>query len=654
MANALTFRFATDVAPARKAMADLTANIAANMSTMSSVAIATAQKFDGSWLRMTARIAMFAAKHHRELLLVGGAYMLLASTVNRALSALVELGKDRIGELTSIADKAGSADVGTGFFQGFVKGAKDLGLSADNAADALKRLADVSRDKLGGSDLTKRLAELREAGNFSNASVAAVSGATNNEDRARAVLALMRDALEKGQQLAALDIAERAFGPKFADAVRTFGAEATRIGEIADQLKDKPGAIISPEEIGRAVDLKRRMEEAERLIGERYKPIMDDLRRLGINHEESWVKIYEAIAAAGVAAGQLYGSISAVPDVLARAANSDFFVKMNEWLRARGLMDDTGLEFVPVGEGAGRGNTGARGRLAAGLMNPAEIARARREAIEIQTRVRGEMSGDPGASKKGGDAGAESLDWIERYIEGLEKANLLLKAEAETIGLSNVEKAKAKALAEAQAAAAREGRDLTEEEKEKILALAAANQHLRDTVKEVEEAKRRAAEAARYLGDQAANALADIIVEGKSAEEVMKSLIKTLARQLIVSGLTGQGSFGSGAGMFSSIFKMFSGFFAEGGSVAPGHWGVVGERGPEIVYGGRSGRSVLPLAGGGTSIDARTTVVADFRGAEASAVAVLGAKLAQLERTIPAQVRSTIIGLKSTAPAVLR
>lgn len=651
MANALTFRFATDVEPARRAVALLTSSIVTNMSTMSTVAIATARTFDSSMGSSIASVARFAAANKLALLGVGTAIF----ATFKAVDGLVELGKKRIDELVGIAEKAAGGDVGTDFFQGFVKGAKDLRLSADEAAEALKRLATVSREKLGGSDIAKRLDELRAVGNFSAEAVAKVSAATNNEDRARAVLALIREALEKGERLAALDIAERAFGPKFADSVRDFGDVATRVGEVADRLKDKPGAIIAPEEIGRAIELKRRMEEAEKQIAERFKPIMTDLAQLGVNHQASWVAIYETIAAAATAVNSIYAAMKEIPGVLAQAANSDFFVKLNEWLRARGLMDDSGLEFVPLREGKGSalGTTGARGRLAARLSNPDDLRRAQREAIEIQTRVRGEASTAPGG--RGGDGGKESLDWIERYIEGLEKANLLLEAESRTVGLSNVEKAKAKALAEAQAAAAREGRDLTEEEIAKIERLAEKNQRLRDTIKEVEDAKRRAAEAAKYLGDQAANALADIIIEGKSANEVMQSLLKTLARQLLISGLTGNGAFGNGSGgIFGALIKSFSGFFADGGEVAPGQWGVVGERGPEMVYGGRSGRSVVPFGGGGTAIDARTTIVADFRGAEASAVAALGVKLAQIERSVPLQVRQTILGLKTTAPSVLR
>jgi hypothetical protein len=49
------------------------------------------------------------------------------------------------------------------------------------------------------------------------------------------------------------------------------------------------------------------------------------------------------------------------------------------------------------------------------------------------------------------------------------------------------------------------------------------------------------------------------------------------------------------AGGLVSAFSAFSGFFAEGGSIPSGGWGVVGERGPEVVQGPAR---VTPMGGG--------------------------------------------------------
>ena len=61
------------------------------------------------------------------------------------------------------------------------------------------------------------------------------------------------------------------------------------------------------------------------------------------------------------------------------------------------------------------------------------------------------------------------------------------------------------------------------------------------------------------------------------------------------SANAGSGSFISGAASF------FSGFFADGGNIPAGKWGVVGENGPELAFGGSTGKNIVPMKrmGGG-------------------------------------------------------
>lgn len=62
------------------------------------------------------------------------------------------------------------------------------------------------------------------------------------------------------------------------------------------------------------------------------------------------------------------------------------------------------------------------------------------------------------------------------------------------------------------------------------------------------------------------------------------------------SGASGAGNF------FSGLGNLFAGFFADGGSIAPGKWGIVGERGPELSFGGASGKTIVPQMMGATNI----------------------------------------------------
>lgn len=50
---------------------------------------------------------------------------------------------------------------------------------------------------------------------------------------------------------------------------------------------------------------------------------------------------------------------------------------------------------------------------------------------------------------------------------------------------------------------------------------------------------------------------------------------------------------GAGVGLLGSLIGKLP-FFAEGGFLGAGQWGIAGERGPELIYGGNSGMSIMP------------------------------------------------------------
>lgn len=59
----------------------------------------------------------------------------------------------------------------------------------------------------------------------------------------------------------------------------------------------------------------------------------------------------------------------------------------------------------------------------------------------------------------------------------------------------------------------------------------------------------------------------------------------------------------SAKGFFSGLFD---GFFAGGGYIKPGHFGIAGEAGAEMIYGGNTGATVIPQGGGfggGTTVN---------------------------------------------------
>jgi hypothetical protein len=70
-------------------------------------------------------------------------------------------------------------------------------------------------------------------------------------------------------------------------------------------------------------------------------------------------------------------------------------------------------------------------------------------------------------------------------------------------------------------------------------------------------------------------------------------------------GKTGGASGGGFGSVLSSAASLFGGFFADGGKLAPGKWGIAGENGPEPIFAGNAPLNILPnqsLAGGGSPV----------------------------------------------------
>jgi len=204
---------------------------------------------------------------------------------------------------------------------------------------------------------------------------------------------------------------------------------------------------------------------------------------------------------------------------------------------------------------------------------------------------------------------AESKDAVEKYIDSLKKANETAQAEAATWNASNAERAKAVALAQAKAAADRDGLKLTEQQKNQVSALATMTQELRDKTEQLRS-------LSQGFTDSIADGFDEIIMKGKSAQDVVRQLAQQMASAALKGILTGQGMFGflggaSGSGgllgsqmnTFSSqIMSLFSGMRAEGGPVAGGRAYVVGERGPELFMPSGGGSIIPNGAGGGVNV----------------------------------------------------
>ncbi|WP_315759303.1 hypothetical protein [Bradyrhizobium sp. SZCCHNRI2007] len=91
--------------------------------------------------------------------------------------------------------------------------------------------------------------------------------------------------------------------------------------------------------------------------------------------------------------------------------------------------------------------------------------------------------------------------------------------------------------------------------------------------------------ASSQIGSALSTAFADAVLEGKKLDDVLSSLLKTLAKQGINSlvGSIFNAPASGGLSPFASVLSAIIPKFADGTDSAPGGLALVGERGPELV-----------------------------------------------------------------------
>lgn len=111
----------------------------------------------------------------------------------------------------------------------------------------------------------------------------------------------------------------------------------------------------------------------------------------------------------------------------------------------------------------------------------------------------------------------------------------------------------------------------------------------------------------RDLGREALSGFINDLRNGKTAGEAFAGVLNKIADKLIdmaVQDLVGnafKGANGGTGGIFGMIGNLFGGFFADGGNLGAGKWGIAGEAGPEIIKGPAEVVPIRKMAGGSSS-----------------------------------------------------
>lgn len=184
------------------------------------------------------------------------------------------------------------------------------------------------------------------------------------------------------------------------------------------------------------------------------------------------------------------------------------------------------------------------------------------------------------AAKKGSGGGGKSdgekaEDRINRYVDSLARQNLVLQAEIDTFGKSNIEKRAAIELAKAGVDLNRLDAETREQMLGKLQKEIGLSEELRTRLKGLEDQKKAVNEANQFFAESITDSLTDLIVNGGKAEDVLKNLVKQLAKAAIQAALMGTGPlagiFGTKGsdGAVGGIFGLLGGIkFASGGFVS--------------------------------------------------------------------------------------
>jgi lambda family phage tail tape measure protein len=374
-----------------------------------------------------------------------------------------ELGGQQLDRYREIAERAAKVDLSTTYFQRLTKGAEDSKMSVDGLTTALTTLQKQSADQLGGSPLQNRLSASVKAGNFAgNTGVQEYAQANTTQQRYEAIVSLINQAMTAGQRLAALDIAGTAFGPEAVENLRKDSEYFDKLNAAAAKVAEKD--IVSPEDVGRALDLKNRYDAAVAILETRWHPVQDLLTKAGVEFHANWVATVETIANGVDWATKLVAKLGDVPSWFQKKLNegSQWVIDTTTTPESRKAAEATyGISTDPAEMAKGTDAYSiAVNKLRAGLQDQAERQRKVSEANTIAQKTLGDTSKEIDNQKKKTEDAADAYD---RALESVTKHTARLEADAKAVGLGAGALEEYRARTQLTTAAQLAGREMTAE-----------------------------------------------------------------------------------------------------------------------------------------------------------------------------------------------
>jgi hypothetical protein len=614
----LAIRLGGDVSGLDKAMQRGADIVSTRGKQMVATALKTGQAMDQAFSAY--KTIQLAAQHSTALTtgLRGAAVALgavaLGIGIVKSLEAATRAAADQVERIAKIGEGARDTGVSTTFYQVWTGQARSLKVQNDDLIKSLERLKEASTIKLGEgsrddvrnqSALEARLRKQVEAGNLDTAGLNRFLAAGDNEQRLRVLLDLMRELQQQRKDLAAIDIGSQFLSPALVEGIRNGSIELDRLKQRLNDVKSADVQIFEAADIENAREMQRRLEEAYRIISNDLKPIYQDFASAGRDFYGSTVSWVEALAGGVRLLAQAYSlmkSAGGIADSVAKSiGNSGVANSLNDRLKqafpdsyndnnqtpiARQLREaDAGK--AAIGTLAERLGAGPQGEKAladlARRMNRTAVANDMAKSRQMSDGLFADKSkpiitGGGSSKPAASSGGADKSSSLDRYVQTLERARDVAKAEAETAGLGNIAKEKAVALVRAQSAAQRDveaglrsSASLTDVERSKIASAAEATAKWRE---EAEQVRETLDFAKGLMGDALKGFLGDLR-EGKSLGEALGNVMNRISTKILdkLVDLAVGGLLGGSTGGFGFLGKLFGfsagGFTGEGGKYEP-------------------------------------------------------------------------------------
>ncbi|WP_445488586.1 hypothetical protein [Rhodopseudomonas sp. RCAM05734] len=389
-----------------------------------------------------------------------GPVLLLYHAVSLMMEAW-RLGGEELDRYRKIAEDAAKVDLSTTYFQRLSKGAEAAKLPVEALTAALTTLQKQSADQLGGSALGNRLAASVKVGNFAdNTGVQEYAQANTTQQRYEAIVSLIHQAMQAGQRLAALDIAGTAFGPEAADNLRKDSEYFDKLNAAAAKISD--AQLVSPEDIGRAIDLQTRYDAAVKILETRWHPIQELLTQAGIEFHANWVATVETIANGVDWATKLVMKLGDVPSWFQKKLNegSQWIIDNTTTPESRKAAETSyGISSDPAAMAKGTDSYAvAVNKLRGSLQDQAEQQRKVSESNTIAQKTLGDSSHQIDNLKKKTEEAADAYD---RALEGVTKHTARMQADTLAVGLGAGALEEFRARAQLTTAAQLAGREST-------------------------------------------------------------------------------------------------------------------------------------------------------------------------------------------------